>query len=310
MGYAFTISQNGQWKRGGGNGYVALKRDDATIQDAVGLAQGENVRQNIASVTKPLTAVTVLKILQDKLTKGDASLTIGSKVLPYLPATWAKGKDVDTLTFRELMSQYSGMNDNGGGTGVAALQKWIADGANRPKSDYKYINANLAIFRVIIPYMLAEQATRDKWDALAKDDPDAFNKIVSGKYVEHVNSLVLQPAGIAPASCYPTSRTPALLYNNPDNEAPGFNPGDWTPSAGGGGWYLSSAELARVMAFVRFTDKILNNNSRLLMNGSYLGWMTPDVWGNFKGAYGVYYGHRGTSATRAPASLSACTAPS
>lgn len=123
----------------------------------VALDQSPTKQMNIASVTKTITAAAVLKAIQDKKAVGYPNLTIHSKVDPFLPTAWVRGPGVKELTFRELLSQYSGMKDNGGGTKVEDLRQWIADGVTREKGDFEYINCNIAIFRVILPYMPANE---------------------------------------------------------------------------------------------------------------------------------------------------------
>jgi hypothetical protein len=295
-GYAYAINQNKQLQRSGANGYAILARDiQGILIDPKGVIHHQTLRMNIASVSKPVTAVTVLRLLQENKVAGYPNLTIYSKVAPFLPTTWKQGPKVADLTFKELMSQYSGMNDNKGATDTPALKTWIESGVTREKSAYKYINGNLAIFRIIIPYMVASQTVRDNYSALAKSDAGKFDDLTSAKYVETVNKQTLAPMGIPEARCEFFSNThETRFYIVADNGLPGRLAGDWTKKGGGGGWYLSALELAQFLAHVRYNDKILTPAFRKLMDENYLGWMDPDpdIW-NLYGDHGAYLGHRG-----------------
>lgn len=295
IGYAYAINQTGQLKRSGANGYAILARDiqGILVDDPKGIRHHQTLRMNIASVSKPITAVTVLRLLQANKVDGHPNLTINSKVAPFLPSTWKLGPGVADLTFKDFMSQYTGMNDNKGATDTASLKTWIANGVTREKSDYIYINGNLAIFRIIIPYMTLSQRLRDNYSELYDTDPAKFDDLTSARYVETVNKWTLAPMGIPEARCEFFSNThETRFYTYPDNGAPGRLAGDWTKVGGGGGWYLSARELAQFLAYVRYSDKILTPATRKLMDENYLGWMDPDEW-DLNYEHGGYLGHRG-----------------
>ena len=296
IGYSYAINQGGQLKRTGEGGYAVLGRDfekGGIIINPEGTEQSHLKRMNIASVSKALTSVTVLKIIQDKLTPGHPNLTINSKVAPFLPSGWMQGPGVANLTFKELMSQYSGMSIiPNGSASTPNLKLWIATGVTRAKSDYKYINGNLGIFRIIIPYMRASAKARKGLDLLEKVNPTNFSTMTAQMYVKEVSGLLVK-MGINNASCKPEGDfLPTRFYNSPDNGVAGQLAGDWTVGAGGGGWYLSAMDLARFLAAVRYNDKILSPTTRKLMDANYLGWMDPGPW-SLNGTYGKYLGHRG-----------------
>jgi D-alanyl-D-alanine carboxypeptidase len=285
VGYAYAITLNGQLKKKGAGGYAVLGKDLGTA-GIPGLPQSPDKRMNIASVTKTITAATVLKILQ-----ADPNLSVDSKVEPFLPSTWAKGPGVNNLTFRKLLSQLSGMNNNvGGSTNIASLKKWIQDGVTRPENETLYINANLAIFRIIIPFMRMPQFKRAHFSLMAKVNEKKFDEQMSAQYKEEVNALVLKPMGILNADCKNIDPQPTRLYHTA-NQANGYMVGDWTLSAGGGGWFLSAVELARFLAHLRFNNQILLPEVRKMMDDGFLGWRKSS--GSPTGDYGIYLAHGG-----------------
>jgi D-alanyl-D-alanine carboxypeptidase len=294
VGYAYAINQNGQLKKEGAGGYAVLPQDMPTEGikiDPKGTAQFARKRMNIASVTKTITATTVLKIIQDKLVKDYPNLSIDSKVNPFIPASWKRGPGVTDLTFKELMSQLSGMNLEGG-TDIEGLKTWIATGVTRPKSEYIYKNSNLAIFRIIIPYMLSNSVVRKSLDAHALANLESFNALVSNSYKDTVNKLVLEPMGILNANTKSEGDfLPTRLYSFPDNKKKGTLTNDWTLVSGGGGWYLSAVNLAQFLAHLRYNNKILTPATRKLMDDNLMGWR-PAGW-SYKGDYGLYLAHGG-----------------
>ncbi len=292
VGYTFVVYQNGKYVRSGNYGYAVLKKDDPKIFSDFGESLMPQTRMNIASVTKPITATTVLKAIQDKRTGGYPNLTIDSQIADFLPPNWTRGRGVSTLTFKELMSQYSGMFDNNGDTSIKGLRAWIKSGVTRPKTQYKYINGNLAIFRIVLPYMLASEKTRKDWNYLAENDDVALNSAVSDRYKEIVRELVLTPSGIENVDMKDKSETPTRWYNQ-SNKAAGYLDTDWTKIGGGGGWVMSAYELADFMAHLRYDDKILKPATRKLMDDNFLGWEDPAAWKQFQGDYGNYLGHGG-----------------
>jgi D-alanyl-D-alanine carboxypeptidase len=285
-GYALVVYKDGKWLSQCAAGYSVLKKDVPSILGE-GLAMRPETRMNIASVTKPITAVAVLKALQT-----NPAVSLDSKVVDFLPANWVKGPGVANLSFKDFMSQYTGMNDNKGGTSITALRKWIADGVTRPKTEYIYINGNLAIFRIALPYLVGTKAQRDAYDYLAKNDDVALNNAVSDKYIEIVRNTVFTPMGISNVSMNDTNEYQTRFYNTANNAA-GTKAGDWSKIGGGGGWYMSALELGKFMAAVRYDDNILAPSTRKLMDDNFLGWQDPAAWWQLRGKYGDYLGHGG-----------------
>ena len=92
------------------------------------------------------------------------------------------------------------MNDNGGNSD--ALKEWIAKGVTRPKTQYIYINANLAIFRVILPYMVSSNQNKGYYSNLYKTNPKEFDKQMARIYKDFVKAEVFAKAKIKNAELY------------------------------------------------------------------------------------------------------------
>jgi len=206
---------------------------------------------NIASVTKVLTAVVVLQSL------GRHHLSLNTKISPYLYKDWKRGANIDTITFRMLLSHAAGFRADCGGahTTYAVLKSLIANGVK--KSDMvdqkgnpvrSYNNCNFAIFREMLPQM-------EGWPIVAPTE--TLRAVQSAAYyITYMNQHVFRPVGLSGRACkapktsndLPEYRFPAIMsYPNPPKSAHGNDWGDWTLACGGGGWVLSAGDLFDVV---------------------------------------------------------------
>ncbi len=95
-GWAFAIDTNGTRAAEDAGG-------DARPPTESHLAMTETRRLNIASVSKTITAVAVLRLLEA------AGLTIDDKIWPFLPDSWMLGPGITGLRFRDLLRHESGL---------------------------------------------------------------------------------------------------------------------------------------------------------------------------------------------------------
>jgi len=176
-GYAFEITQRedgsvvyfDQFNGAGGN---ARLEDDPNNGDP-SVAISEVKRQEIASVSKPITAVGILKNLQDQAVQnllqanggeftGDMLTTelntqLDTTLGNYLPDNWTLGPGVAGITIRELLTHTSGISTYAKSESelipvlAAGLQDADTDG-NWDKN-YDYSTTNFTTLRVMLPYL-------------------------------------------------------------------------------------------------------------------------------------------------------------
>ena len=313
VGGAYAINSGGQVAvRADGWGQARTAADGAE-------AFTENTRMTSASIAKQLTAVAIVKILQD--TPG---VNLDSPIGPYLPAAWTRGPNIDAITFRQLLTHQSGLrridfdasasdgngidwnndgsDDDGASLGeqtaFAGLQSLVAFGIptnglpNIPNSTlvarqaaFSYENANFALMRVMVPYLLGDKAAAD-----ASATP---NQYTADAYVTYVRDSVLAPMGIAAADTKPADPTPALNYNFPADGGNGRNYGDRTLLAGGEGWWLSATQWAAFLDNIRYDTNVISAATRNQMRAGQLGWMAPANYSFSAGTWGNYYSHGG-----------------
>ncbi len=275
VGYAFAISKQGDIKNAGAGG-MARRPNDGNKNMTT------RTRQNIASVTKTITTIAVMQLLEKN------NLTITHRIAPFLPKGWRRGNGFarsSSLTFQNLLTHKSGLDQRFQSLSKTGQGKWgndwdglkyiVALGV-RPQDVGKraYKNANFALFRVIIP-ILWMRSKGASWDHVNANS----SGFMYGAYVyEHI----FQPLNIRPTSCE---------ENRPNSHAAGYNissPGSsgalWNVafrSCGGhGNWHLSARELAKIATHMNCANhahfpkakRLLSKAACFAMDLRRLGW--------------------------------------
>lgn len=283
-GFSYVINFEKQYARGDGVGFARNSNDGY-------VGQSQYKRMNIASISKTLTAIAVLQLLE---TLGK---DVDDPISPYLPADWTQGygfDDPQILTFRDLLTHRSGIKQTmefikmfDEDFGELDFLRWdglkeaVERGIASPyHGQQKYTNVNYALFRVIIPALWRE-AGEPVVDDLDEGEAAAV-------YQNYMGYNVFLPLDIQQATCHDLFETsPTLYYSVSGPHGEGAEAGNWILSCGSSGWHLSAYELAKVMAHLRYGDLLLSPESRELMEDLMLGW-----WGKH-GDHGVYRSHGG-----------------
>ncbi|MGN7722085.1 serine hydrolase domain-containing protein [Chitinophaga sp. 22620] len=263
-GYQFVITHKGQVSDTAAFG----------IGSVAGTKSDVNAFVNIASVTKTLTAVTVLKYLD--------AFTIDNEIGPWLPASWSKHADIRNLTFRQLLTHKSGIR--GSGTSWTDLMNTAAAKIDSPKTR-AYSNINFALFRAMLPKLHDSITFREKEKMLSPSD---FRSWMSSEYIRLVQAHVLSRAGIGQRGCAPVKGLTLQMLNESPSRLDGVSHIDWKELCGGGGFVLTTMDMSRVITYMAEKETLISNNKKLLMDTYGLGWNGIfDVYG------GKAYGHGG-----------------
>jgi CubicO group peptidase (beta-lactamase class C family) len=272
--YSYVIARDGTLRRSGASGFARRPADG-------NLAQGIDRRMIVFSLSKLLTTVAALQLIEAR------GLTIDSTIGPWLPAGWNAPAAVNALRFRDLLSHRSGLRSSQ--SAPEETQSWngmrdsVANGTPLPPS-YTYQNLNFALFQVIIPALWAGQPGGPSAGITLTEASASF------WYRYYVLTRLLEPAGIADVDCiYEDRATATRLYGV--GVADGLDPDDRTLWCASGGWYLSSAEYARFMAYLRHTSTLLSPAQRQLMDQAHLGW---DGASPGSTSHGTYYTKNGS----------------
>jgi CubicO group peptidase (beta-lactamase class C family) len=253
MGYAYKVAKNGTVVAQGAKGLARAS------QDAPAVPWSLDVRINLASVSKAVTAVAVCKLL------GTKHHSVDDKFYPYIQAKVpAVAAGVQQVTIRNLLTMKSGLVVDGSLSGDlwpflnTYLQQPLV---GTPGVTYAYSNTNFTILQGLIEQLSGQD------------------------YVTYVTNHVLKPMGINPAEFSPAPATQSLDYSGATDTRHGQAWGTFTFVAPGG-WVTSANELFKFIVGVR-NDTVLGHEATLKMLNGDLGWYTYD------GIYGQYFHHNG-----------------
>lgn len=272
LGFAFVINQNGKLADTGSFGIGGI---NATGLGSFPASVGNDI--NIASVTKPLTCIAAIKLLQKK------GIDIDFEIGVWLPSYWAKSNDIIHVTFRELLTHTSGIQQTS--STWDSLKAATASPVG-PKTFF-YSNANFALFRAILPKL----NDLNGFNA-AENNSSAFESWMSNEYIKLMQELVFTPAGLSNINCRVIASANTVQMLNERNNPPLVprTTGDWTETCGGGGFYLTTLEMAQIMAYLAHTELILTNAQKVFMDTNLLGWDPND---SFNSNQGRVYGKDG-----------------
>jgi CubicO group peptidase (beta-lactamase class C family) len=249
-GFAMELRQNGaplqtknwQWAKRPADGSLAWQGDD---------------RMHVASISKLVTAIAMVKALEEK------NISFDAKIIDYLPGYWQKGSNVDKITFAQLFRHTSGLlwSPQSGQPGECEdisyadygfIKSRVAKGVVE-LGKFCYANVNYGLLRVLLPIVVgamnkdAEPSDKD-WDDKTYDN-----------YETYVRKTVLIPSNANQAKLL-RSQENALAYNQPPTE-PGWNSGNLSCLAGAAGWNMTVNEVLNVMGAFRRGGAIMSEGS-------------------------------------------------
>jgi hypothetical protein len=205
------------------------------------------VRMHIASCSKLITAMAMTRTLA---THG---LPASTKIAGYLPTYWAKGPNIDKITFANLMTHTSGFRVNGSDMSYPTMKAQVAAGVTDANlGTYSYQNMNFGLCRILLPVMNGTIPANTTFPPPIEDQ--AWDQATVDAYAAYVAQHLFQPAGVSgPTLTHPDPD--ALAYAFPP--ADGWNSGDLTTESGGAGWHMSVDDLLDVMGCFRRQGAIM-----------------------------------------------------
>lgn len=245
-GYSYSIGLNGNAAREGAGGYAVMPGTSPDYQ--IGLEMQHTSRMHIASVTKPITALTLYKTMA---TKGMQDLDI--PFIQYLPTHWTIHPSLNDVTLRQLLDHTSGILNSG--NVYDDIKEWVALGVNQSdKGDYSYNNANYSTLRIVCAYInsgeLLNQAT------FANDDEN-LDLLTNEIFMNLMKSKVLSPAQVTHNPLFPSRSNPVYFYNYADLTQAPWITSDYATGPGAFGLYLSANDVSSVLAHARHLNGYL-----------------------------------------------------
>ena len=241
VGYAYAIARHGAILRSGAGG------DRRTSQDGGRLPFTTNTQAQTASTAKTINAAAIIKALYDR------GLTVDTKVGPYLPSCWERGKDVASLTFRQILNHTSGLPKAGSacnfGDGYKCLLDMIKQGRIASKAAIYNTHA-YDLLRFLVPMVVDRDGTMGEFELFkCKNSNGILNRKVSEKFVRYVFGEILDPVG-ADASFYPSGDF-SYNYDEDNRQLKGDAPReDFFMRAGSGKLTIS------VLDYIRFLSAL------------------------------------------------------
>jgi hypothetical protein len=251
-------------------GYVAQLRQFGTIlftkvsQYAIRDSQlwSADVQMHVASVSKLMTAMAMMVLFRDNSISPDA------QIVDFLPKYWAKGSNIESITFRNLFNHSSGLKANYL-VGFDMMKSAIAGGINlKDYGQYSYQNLNYGLCRILLA-VINGNIPKDAHFPVPSLNDRLWDLTTINAYEAYLQAKVFQPAGVGRATLdHPPGC--ALAYRGPPVDiGPGWNSGNLRESCGCDGWHLSVKELLDVMVEFRRGGSILtpDDAQHMLDNG-------------------------------------------
>ena len=237
-GYAYAVAHHGQLVAEGAAGHAR------TSLNAPATPWTTSTRINLASVSKTLTTVALLKLLSHR------RISINQAFYPFLQNQCpTAGPGVAAVTFKNLLEMKSGMVVDGTlwtPNIWSFLSTYLAQGlVGTPGVTEAYSNTDFTILQAVIAELV---------------DPVQQGGDGITPYVTYVTDHVLKPMVIDPLIFNPNPDPPAIAtdsYALSDN-GPGVL---WSqiPCVGCGGWIGTAGELIKFMSGVR-NHRVLNKH--------------------------------------------------
>jgi CubicO group peptidase (beta-lactamase class C family) len=218
-------------------------------------------RMHVASVSKLITAIAMLKLLDEK------GISLDASIINYLPDYWEKGNKIDQVSFRNLLQHRSGFSTGGSASDFGTMKAKVSAGVNEI-GKYDYENMNFGLCRILIAVINGDINKNYKSPPFFNFNDEYWDFFTIRAYANYVQTKVFNPAGVAKAGFVPADFG-ALAYNFPHGNLDGWNSGDLSTMSGGVGWRLSVIEVLNVMNHARRKNTILSANRMqfLLDNG-------------------------------------------
>lgn len=244
-GYIMQVRQNGNLI------YNILWKDAQTPADK-NKNWTENTVMHLASVSKFLTAVGMVKTLDSK------GISYDAKIIDYLPTYWSKGSNINQITFRHLLTHTSGFGGESSESNYLFMKGKVASGVSGI-GNYDYENMNFGLMRILIPIINGDINKNANLDPNSAINNAMWDGFTISFYKDYMQDNVFSPAGVANAAFEPLPfiGNNALAYKFPALNQNGWNSGDLSTMAGGAAWHLTCQELLNVMNHVRRKNTII-----------------------------------------------------
>jgi len=246
-----------------------------------------DTRMHVASLNKIVTAIAMTRLLPE------VSLGPDTLIYEYLPGYWAKGPNIEQVTFGNLMAHTSGLafNADSPPADFQYMKSQIAAGTCNI-GQYSYQNVNYGLLRVLLATVNGNVPV--DWNVVPEFADALWDCATIAAYASYVANYVFAPASVTGPG-FTHEAADALAYNFPV-EGNGWNSGPLAYLAGADGYHMSVNELLRVMAAFRRGGTIVSTAQAQAMLDAGYGVNQPIVDTQLGPAYhkiGTWYDNKG-----------------
>lgn len=245
VGYCYMLKRKGKLVHFASSGWAQLPADG----DVPWLF---HIPMNIASVSKFVTAIALIRLLRD------LAIPVTRSIGAYLPQYWSLGAGVGSITFEDLLRHEAGLGGGLSSPGPADFATAKAQVAldSSGTGSYNYMNCNFTLLRILFATLTGAVPAQFQWPSFLGITSDNFWDFASiSAYSNYVNdgvfwSSITDSRGLTfPGNGAKAYATPAA--------APGWSDGDQSFSAGASGWFLSVGDLMWVLGELRRGGSIM-----------------------------------------------------
>lgn len=199
-----------------------------------------DTRLHVASCSKLMTAIGLVKLLDKK------NISLDASILPYLPNYWTKGNGVSGITFRKLLNHTSGLSGANSACDFPFMKSQIAMGPNVPAGTYA--NVNFSIMRVLITVIDGHLTTDKTWGFGLTDA--LWDAVCINYFQSYMNKEVFSLAGLPTIGFAPEVGGPTAKAYSSRTDPQGRD-GNWATLAGGVGFYMSVGQILKTLSAFR-----------------------------------------------------------
>jgi CubicO group peptidase (beta-lactamase class C family) len=245
-GYAFAVMHEGKVVAEGAEGWARApwEKEHPSVRWTLDKPMG------VASVSKTITAVAVLKLWEEQ----DRKFSLDGPFWPHVKDICPKASpEAKKVSIRQLLQHKSGFKKIDDRKSIAEIQELLAlPLAHKPGTHYEYDNNNFYLARLVL---------------------EQTGKV---QYTPYVKQHVLAPMGISRMEPHFEKHQPTCGYGKLGSKRPGY-PFEWdcTEFVGAGGWYGSIKDLSRFLIGLR-NHKVLSPATTRMMYNDMLGWDISD----------------------------------
>ncbi len=269
VGYAAIISYKGTFKTSRNAGSARLAQDAPTRTMSI------FDRYSIASVSKTISAVALMKVIS---TKPQGNALLDTPIWTYLPKHWSYTISSKKITFIQLLNHTSGIR---AGSQVnttsdySLLKKIMADGVVSTNVGVPmYENANYSFLRLLIPALANYPINQISAPTASKEESQA--KQYADAYKDYCRQVIFSKLGSCSGQVIDCKNDHddylGLFYSFPSAGVKGLSFGDLTMAGAYQGWVLNTFQMDEFFRKLVYTDLFTTSVQRQIMFANLAGY--------------------------------------